>query len=90
MQHPGEMALPGFQASEFFRPVLRAGAATAINERADNSKSQFGQETPVYKGNRAVRWTRGPAVLRIPARLPVETLAIRLIQRHFRNDMTLE
>jgi hypothetical protein len=90
MQHPGEMAPPGFQASEFCRPVLRAGAATAIDERADNLKSQFAQETLAYKGNWAVRWTRRPAVPRIPARLPVETLVIRLIQRHFRNEMTLE
>ena len=60
-QHPGETAPPGFQARGFCRSVLRAGAATVIDERADDSKSRFAQETPVYTGDRAVRWARIPA-----------------------------
>ena len=50
-QHLLETELPSLRAREFFRYVVRAGAASAADGRTDISTSRFAMEPPSKQAN---------------------------------------
>ena len=83
-QHPYKTAPLGFRSRGSYKAVQSAGAATDSVERAGARKTGWRREPLSEQAIRVVVGTRLPLLPRIGTRRSCESLAITLIQRHFR------
>ncbi len=87
MQHSRETAPPRLRAAEFCRAVRKAGATMVSGDLAHTSISKPAPEDTVLAGDRGCHWDQAADGYGNWLGGAFESLAILLIQIHFRGAM---